>query len=80
LLWDVFDSADLLGWYEVRYEDGYTETIPIRCGVNIAEWDWKSSKTDREYCYEADPITVTGKGRSPSPCSFMSGRTFVWGK
>jgi hypothetical protein len=62
LLWDVFDSADVLGWFEVRYEDGYTETIPIRYGVNIAEWDWQSRKTDREYCYGADPMTVSGEG------------------
>ena len=58
LLWDVFDSADLLGWYEVRYEDGYTETIPLRYGVNIAEWDWQS-RTGREYCYGADPVVVS---------------------
>ena len=62
LLWDVFDSADLLGWYEARYEDGYTETIPIRYGINVAEWDWQSRKADREYCYGADPITVSQSG------------------
>jgi hypothetical protein len=62
LLWDVFDSADVLGWYEVRYEDGYTETIPIRYGVDIAEWDWQSRKLDRDYCYGADPVTVSGEG------------------
>ena len=61
LLWDVFDSADVLGWYEARYEDGYTETIPIRYGVNIAEWDWQSRKTSRDYCYGADPILVSGE-------------------
>ena len=59
LLWDVFDSADLLGWYEVRYEDGYAETIPIRYGVDIAEWNWQSRKLDRDYCYGADPIMVS---------------------
>ena len=58
LLWDVFDSADLLGWYEARYEDGFTETIPIRYGVDIAEWNWQSRKLDRDYCYGADPIMV----------------------
>ena len=62
LLWDVFDSADVLGWYEARYEDGYTETIPIRYGVNIAEWDWQSRKATRDYCYGADPINVNGEG------------------
>jgi hypothetical protein len=59
LLWDVFDSADLLGWYEAQFEDGYTETIPIRYGVNIAEWNWQSRKLDRDYCYGADPILVS---------------------
>lgn len=58
LLWDVPDSADLLGWYELRYEDGYRETIPIRYGVNIAEWDWQSRKSDRDYCYGADPVVI----------------------
>lgn len=59
LLWDVFDSADVLGWYELRYEDGYTETIPIHYGINIAQWDWQSRREDRQYCYGADPITVS---------------------
>jgi len=65
LLWDVFDSADLLGWYEAHYEDGYTETIPIRYGVNIAEWDWQSRKTGHGYCYGADPIVVNGESAKP---------------
>jgi hypothetical protein len=32
------DSAELLGWYEIVFEDGYVETIPIRYGVNILDW------------------------------------------
>src|SRR5215467_14516141 len=51
LLWDVFDSADLLGWYEIVFEDRYTQTVPIRYGVNIAEWDWQSRDSHRDYCY-----------------------------
>lgn len=62
LLWDVFDAADVLGWYEVGYEDGYTETIPIRYGVNIGEWNWQSRKLERSYCYEADPVIVGEEG------------------
>ena len=62
LLWDVFDSADVLGWYEARYQDEYAVTIPIRYGVNIAEWDWQSRKTNRDYCYGADPTHVGGEG------------------
>jgi hypothetical protein len=65
LLWDVFDSADLLGWYEARYDDGYTKTIPIRYGVNIAEWDWQSRKLDRDYCYGADPVLVSVADAQP---------------
>ncbi len=59
LLWDVPDSADLLGWYEVVYEDGLVETIPIRYGVNIAEWRKPST-----YCYGADPVPVGASDRS----------------
>ena len=65
LLWDVFDSADVLGWYEVRYEDGYMEIIPLRYGVNIAEWDWQSRELDRDYCYGADPVVVSKDGLRP---------------
>ena len=43
LIWDMHDSADLLGWYEVVYEDGLPELIPIRYGVNILEWNWRRS-------------------------------------
>ncbi|HEX8985582.1 MAG TPA: hypothetical protein VF767_09130, partial [Bryobacteraceae bacterium] len=48
------DTADLLGWYEVAYEDGFIETIPIRYGENILEWSW-AGKGGR-YCYRADPL------------------------
>jgi hypothetical protein len=34
------DTADLLGHYEVLYEDGLVETVPIRYGVNILERTW----------------------------------------
>jgi hypothetical protein len=62
LLWDVFDSADVLGWYEIVYEDRYTETIPIRYGVNIAEWNWQSRDSDRGYVYGADPVLISERG------------------
>jgi hypothetical protein len=62
LLWDVFDTADVLGWYEAAYEDGYTETIPIRYGVNIGEWNWQSRKMEHNYCYGADPVIVGEEG------------------
>ena len=60
LIWDPEDSADLLGWYEIVYEDGFTTTVPIRYGVNIAEWNWDQRTSSRDYCYGADPIPVGG--------------------
>lgn len=64
LLWDMEDTADLLGWYEVVYEDGFTLAIPIRYGVNIQELGWGSRGLAHDYCYGADAM--------PQP----DGRTF----
>jgi len=47
------DTADLLGWYEVEYEDGLVTTIPIRYGVNILESGWRGE--GGIYCYRCDP-------------------------
>lgn len=58
LIWDQHDTADLLGWYEVVYEDDFVSTIPIRYGVNILEWNWDQRVSQDDYCYNADPITV----------------------
>ncbi len=79
---DFFDSADLLGWYEVVYEDGYKIIVPIQYGVNILEWNPGGEKSldTREgdtgspqsaYCYKADPVicSVTGKGE---PVTFFA--------
>jgi hypothetical protein len=56
LIWDFVDSADLLGWYEVVYEDGLVEVIPIRYGVNILECDWGRNQPSGKYCYGADLV------------------------
>lgn len=70
MIYNFDDSSDLLGWYEVSYEDGLTESIPVRYGKNILEWDvkkkenyedwsgndyYQSTSQDR-YCYYADAI------------------------
>jgi hypothetical protein len=47
------DTADLLGWYEVEYEDGLVTTIPIRYGVNILESGWRGE--GGICCYRCDP-------------------------
>ena len=54
LIWDQEDTADLLGWYEVVYEDGFVTTVPIRYGVNILEWGWAREN----YCYGADALAL----------------------
>ncbi len=36
-IFDYLDAADLLGWYEVEYEDGLTTTIPLRYRWNILD-------------------------------------------
>ena len=67
---DFFDSADLLGWYEIVYEDGFKAIVPIQYGVNILEWnpgdenrlDKKEGDTGSAqniYCYEADPVSCS---------------------
>ncbi|MBN1581259.1 MAG: beta-N-acetylhexosaminidase [Anaerolineae bacterium] len=37
-IYNPADTAELLGWYEIVYEDGFIETIPIRYGLNILDW------------------------------------------
>jgi hypothetical protein len=58
LIWDQEDTADLLGWYEVAYEDGFVTTIPIRYGVNILEWNWDQRVSYNDYCYGADAVAM----------------------
>ncbi len=54
--WNYADSADLLGWYEAVYEDGFVETIPIRYGVNILEEDWLRASAPKSLAYEAEML------------------------
>ena len=67
---DFFDSADLLGWYEIIYEDGFKTIVPIQYGVNIMEWnpggeerldkrEGETGSPQNMYCYEADPVTCS---------------------
>jgi hypothetical protein len=73
VIWDEADSADLLGWYEVVYEDGLPEIIPIRYGVNILEWNWIKGRPARAYCAAADEVIC---GQTPDgPITFFA---FEW--
>ena len=63
ILWDKEDTADLLGWYEVVYEDNFVISIPIRYGVHLLEWDWQQrvahpGNASAKYCYEADAVAL----------------------
>lgn len=69
-IYNTFDTADLLGWYEVVYEDGFVEIIPIQYGVNILEWNPGGAKSldpaegdtgspQKAYCYEADAVNCS---------------------
>lgn len=74
IIWDQRDTADLLGWYEVIYEDGFVTTIPIRYGVHLLEWDWQQrvaqpGNTSAKYCYEADAVDL---GTEDHPITFFA--------
>ena len=84
-IYNTFDTSDLLGWYEVVYEDGYKEIIPVQYGVNILEWNPGGEKSldDAEgdtgspqlaYCYEADIIDCSSD-MTNNPIRFY---TFEW--
>jgi hypothetical protein len=82
---DFFDTADLLGWYEIIYEDGFKSIIPIQYGVNILEWnpgseerlDLREGETgspQNVYCYQADPVACS-TDPAGNPITFYS---FEW--
>lgn len=73
LIWDQQDTADLLGWYEIVYEDGFVATVPIRYGVNILEWNWSKRASSHDYCYRGDALAI-GK-YSSSDVTFFA---FEW--
>ncbi len=70
LIWDAVDSADLIGWYEVVYEDGLPEVIPVRYGINILEWNWGTPHRFGNHCYWAD-LVVCGQGEK-GPITFFA--------
>jgi hypothetical protein len=82
---DFFDTADLLGWYEIVYDDGYRINIPIQYGVNILEWnpgsedrldkrEGETGSPQNVYCYQADPVMCSSKS-SKDPVTFFA---FEW--
>jgi hypothetical protein len=65
LIYDPEDTADMLGWYEIVYEDGFVTTVPIRYGVNISEWNWERRDSSHDYAYQADAVSVGGSESNP---------------
>ncbi len=51
--WNFADTAELLGWYEVEYNDGFVERVPLRYGVNILEENWLRSPYPKSLAYES---------------------------
>lgn len=54
--WNYADTADLLGWYEVTYDDGFVATVPVRYAVNILEEGWGRNHNPRNVAYEAELV------------------------
>ncbi|HET9180430.1 MAG TPA: beta-N-acetylhexosaminidase [Terriglobia bacterium] len=54
--WDEADTADLLGFYQFVYEDGWVETAPIRYGVNILEAGWGKKHDPRNVAWQAELV------------------------
>ena len=83
-IYNFMDTADLLGWYEVVYEDGFRTTIPIRYGVNILDIEaalrnkdnWPQGKTGAPqnfYAYQAEYLDCS-KNQDGSRAFFI----FEW--
>lgn len=69
------ETAELLGWYEIVFEDGFVETIPIRYGLNILDWHWRQRMVNDEktrvdnnqnrYAYKASAIECSADKSHP---------------
>jgi hypothetical protein len=58
--WNFADTAELLGWYEVTYEDGFVQTVPVRYAVNILDEGWTARKAPKDVAYDAALRTSEG--------------------
>jgi hypothetical protein len=63
--WNYADTADLLGWYGVTYDDGLVENVPLRYGVNILEAGWGKSHDPSHLAYEAELVDCGDSGGEP---------------
>lgn len=76
VIFNFDETAELLGWYEVIFEDGYVETIPIRYGINILDWRWReriaafekpryNKYSQNQYAYQAPAVLCSAAGSDP---------------
>ena len=75
MIFNFEETAELLGWYEVIYEDGFVETIPIRYGLNILDWRWKqrisgfekpkAQYSQNKYAYHASVVICSEPDSDP---------------
>ena len=82
-IYNFEDTAEPLGWYEIIYEDGMIETVPIRYGVNILDWRWrqriinkqkdKGKYNQNQYAYRASAVDCSRD--QGNPVTFFS---FEW--
>jgi len=68
MIYNFDETAELLGWYEIIYEDGFVETIPIRYGLNILDWSWRQrimknkkiyDENSQKYAYDARAVSCS---------------------
>ncbi len=75
MIYNFDDTAQLLGWYEIVYEDGFVQTVPIRYGVNILDWGWcqrvmanekdQEDSVNQKYVYDAIALTCSKENTDP---------------
>lgn len=80
IIYNFEETSELLGWYEIIYEDGFVETVPIRYGLNILDWQWrkriinyekpKVKYSQNSYAYQAAAVECSG-GKS-DPVTFFA--------
>ena len=70
------ETAELLGWYEVKYDDGFVVTIPVRYGLNILDWNWQdriaafenpkyNKYSQNQYAYQAPAVLCSPADSDP---------------
>jgi hypothetical protein len=74
-IYNFDETAELLGWYEMVYEDGFVQTVPIRYGVNILDWRWQQRLMQNEkdkvkysqnrYAYAAAAVDCSSDPQHP---------------